>query len=53
MNRIIQDIKREVETIKKPKVDNSGVGKPRKEMTNNRCEHQQQNTRDGRQNHIS
>jgi hypothetical protein len=32
------------------KVDNSGDRNPRKEIKNHRCEHQQQNTRDGREN---
>jgi hypothetical protein len=33
-----------------PKGDNSGDRNPRKEIRNHRCEHQQQNTRDGREN---
>jgi hypothetical protein len=33
-----------------PKGDNSGDRNPRKETRNHRCEHQQQNTRDGREN---
>ena len=32
------------------KVDNSGDRNPRKEIRNHRCEHQQQNTRDRREN---
>ena len=32
------------------KGDNSGDRSPRKEIRNHRCEHQQQNTRDGREN---
>jgi hypothetical protein len=32
------------------KGDNSGDRKPRKEIKNHRCKHQQQNTRDGREN---
>ena len=42
----------EVQTINKnTKGDNSGDRNPRKEIKNHRCEHQQQNTRDGRENH--
>jgi hypothetical protein len=33
-----------------PKGDNSGDRNPRKEIRNHRCEHQQQNTRNGRKN---
>ena len=33
-----------------PKQGNAGERKPRKEIWNHRCEHQQQNTRDGREN---
>jgi hypothetical protein len=33
-----------------PKGDNPGDRNPRKEIRNYRCEHQQQNTRDGREN---
>jgi hypothetical protein len=41
----------EVQTINKnTKGDNSGDRNPRKEIKNHRCEHQQQNTRDGREN---
>ena len=32
------------------KGDNSGDRSPKKEIRNHRCEHQQQNTRDGREN---
>jgi hypothetical protein len=35
---------------KKPKGDNSGDRNPRKKIRNHRCEHQQQNTRDRREN---
>jgi hypothetical protein len=34
----------------KTKGDNAGVENSRKEIRNHRCEHQQQNTRDGREN---
>ena len=51
LKKTIQDLKREVETIKKnPKRDNSGDRNPSKEIRNHRCEHQQQNRRDGREN---
>jgi phage-related minor tail protein len=50
-NKTIQDLKMEVETMKKtPTGDNSGDKNPRKEIRNHRCEHQHQNTRDGREN---
>ena len=51
LNKTLQDLKIEVETIKKekkiPKGDNSVDRKPRKEIRNLRCKHQQQNTREG------
>jgi hypothetical protein len=51
MNQTIQDLKMEVETMKKTqKGENSGDRNPRKEIRNHRCEHQQQNIRDGREN---
>ena len=49
LNKTIQDLKREVDTIKKnPKRGNTGDRNPRKEIWIHRCKHQQQNTRDGR-----
>ena len=51
LNKKIQDLKREVDTVKKkPKWGNAADRNPRKEILNHRCEHQQQNTRDGREN---
>ena len=50
LNKTIQDLKREVDTIKKTQSDNSGDRNPRKEIWNHRCEHQQQTTRDGTEN---
>jgi hypothetical protein len=51
LNKTIQDLKSEVKTIKTiPKGDNSGDRNPRKENRNHRCEYQQQNTRDRREN---
>jgi hypothetical protein len=50
MNKTILDLKREVDTIKKKKWGNPGDTNPRKEIWNHRREHQQQNTRDGREN---
>jgi hypothetical protein len=48
LNKSIQDLKMEVETIKKiTKGDNSGDRKPRKEV---RSKHQQQNIRNRREN---
>ena len=51
LNKTIQDLKREVDTIKKTQSeDNAGDRNPRKEIWNHRCEHQKQNSRDGREN---
>jgi hypothetical protein len=50
LNKTIQDLKVEVETIKKTQRDKSGDRNPRKEIRNHRCKLQQQNTRDGREN---
>jgi hypothetical protein len=51
LNKTIQDLKREVEKNKEnPKGDKFGDRHPRKEIRNHRCEHQQQNTRDEREN---
>jgi hypothetical protein len=54
LNKTILDLKREVETIKKIQSEiwifNSRDRNPRKEIRNERCEHQQQNKRDGREN---
>jgi hypothetical protein len=51
LNKTIQDLKMEIEKNKEnPKGDNSGDRNPRKEIRNHECEHQQQNTRDGREN---
>jgi hypothetical protein len=50
LNQTIQDLKREVDTIKKTQSEATlGIKKPRKEIWNYRCKHQQQNTRDGRE----
>jgi hypothetical protein len=48
MNKTIQDLKMEIETVS-PNGDKFGDRNPRKEIRNHRCEHQQQNTRDGRE----
>ena len=49
MNKTIQDLKMEIEAIKKRhKGDNPGVRKPRKEIRSHRYKHHQQNTRDRR-----
>ena len=63
LNKTIQEVKSEVDTIKKTqseaKLEIETLGKksgtidvrnPRKEIWNHRWEHQQQNTRDGREN---
>ena len=51
LNKTIKDLKREVEKNKEnPKGDDSGDRNPSKEVRNHRLEHQQQNTRDGREN---
>jgi FtsZ-binding cell division protein ZapB len=47
LNKTIQDLKMEIETIKG---DNPGVRKPRKEIRSHRYKHHQQNTRDRREN---
>jgi hypothetical protein len=50
LNKTIQDLKMEKETIKKiTKGDNSGNRKPKKEIRSHRCKHNQQNTRDRRE----
>jgi hypothetical protein len=49
LNKTIQNLKMEIETIKKIiKQDNTGDRKPRKETRSHRCKHHQQNTRDRR-----
>ena len=51
LNKNIQDLKQEIETIKKiTKGDNPGDRNPRKEIRSHRCKHHQQNTRDRREN---
>jgi hypothetical protein len=52
LNIHIQDQKMEGETIKKKKTkgDNSEERIPKKQIRNDRCAHQQENTRDGREN---
>jgi hypothetical protein len=51
LNKTIQDLKLEVETKKEiTKKDNSGDRKPRKEIRSHRFKHQQQNTRNRREN---
>ena len=51
MNKTILDLKREVYTIKKTQSEAMlEIENPRKEIWNHRREHQQQNTRDGREN---
>jgi hypothetical protein len=49
LNKTIQDLKSR-NNKENPKGDNSGDRNPRKEIRNHRCEHKQQNTRDGREN---
>jgi hypothetical protein len=46
LNKAIQDLKVEVEIIKKTQMEAPGNGKPRKEVRNYRCKYHQQNTRD-------
>jgi hypothetical protein len=51
LNKTTQDLKLEVETIKKiTKRDNSGDRNPRKEIRSHRCKNHQQNTRDRKEN---
>jgi hypothetical protein len=49
LNKTVQDLKMEVETIKKKitKGGNSGDRKPRKKIRSHRCKHHRQNTRNG------
>ena len=49
LNKLIQDLKVEVETIEKIQTGKHGSGKPRKEVRNYRCKYLQQNTRDRRE----
>jgi hypothetical protein len=51
LNKTIQDLKNESINNKEiTKGDNSVDRKPRKEIRNHRCKHQEQNTRDRREN---
>jgi hypothetical protein len=50
LNKTIQDLKMEEEIIKKSQRETTLERNPRKEIRNHRCEHQQQNTSDGREN---
>jgi DNA anti-recombination protein RmuC len=51
LNKTIQDLKNGSRNNEEnPKGDNSGYRNPRKEIRNHRSEHQQQNTKDGREN---
>ena len=51
MNKTILDLKEELDTIKKTQSEATlEIKNPRKEIWNHRCEHQQQNTRGGREN---
>jgi hypothetical protein len=50
MNKIIQDLKMEIEKKKITKGDNPEDRKPRKEIESHRCKHHQQNTGDRREN---
>jgi hypothetical protein len=51
LNKTIQDLKIEVETIKNTQKETTLEREiPRKEIRNQRCKHQQQNTRDGGEN---
>ena len=51
LNKTIQDLKREVDTINKTQSEATlEIETLGKKIWNHRCEHQQQNTRDGREN---
>jgi hypothetical protein len=50
MKKTILDLKSEVDTKENPKRGNARERNPRKEIWNYRCKHQQQNTRDAREN---
>jgi hypothetical protein len=46
MNKTIQDLKTEIETIQKSQRKITRVRKPRKEIRRYKCKHYQQNIRD-------
>jgi predicted SprT family Zn-dependent metalloprotease len=50
MNKIVQDLKMEIETLKKKQKDSPRDRKPRKENRSHRCKCHQQNSRDRREN---
>ena len=51
LNKVVQDLKGEVESIKKnTNRGKPGCGKPRKEVRNYRSKYHQHNTRDRREN---
>jgi hypothetical protein len=50
LNKTIQDLKMEVETIKKPERDNLRNRKPKKKVRIHRCMHNKMNRRDRRKN---
>jgi hypothetical protein len=53
LNKNIQGLIIEVETIKKTQRETTlEIEKPWKVIRNHRCEHQQQNTRDGRESQV-
>jgi hypothetical protein len=52
LNKTIEDLKMEVETIKKTQRETTlEIEILGKKIRNDRCKHPQQNTRDGRENH--
>jgi FtsZ-binding cell division protein ZapB len=51
LNKTIQDLKMEIETIKKPKRETTQeIEKSREEIKSHICRHHQQNTRHGKEN---
>ena len=54
-NKTIQDLKMEIETIKKSQraTDNTGDRNPRKEIRSHKHKHHQQNTRNRRDNQMA
>jgi hypothetical protein len=53
LNKTIQNLKLEIETIKKITMrDNPGVRKPRKKIRRHSCKYQQQNTRERKESQV-
>lgn len=46
---MVQDMKIDLESIKKTQTENPGVGQLREEIRNHKCKHHQQNTKHGKE----